>query len=120
MHLNLQLLAQEYGSKNLRVIMPAQQLAYQSLIPGIAFIRHDAAEVPNVEFEFDETFYKLKDGFKLKLVPASVGHASIYGSRTFYISDFESIAFNNPDIRVMVLTIDGYTTLYHNREKAHV
>lgn len=120
MELNLKALAAEYGPKNLRVIMSAQRLSYQGLIPGIALINSVDPEVPNIEFALDESMYKVEQGYKMKLVPAVEAQRLIYGSRTFYISDFESIVNRCGDIRVMLLTIDGYSTLFHNREKANV
>ena len=111
--LTIATLVKEFGAKNIRVIMPAQPLRYQGFIPGLAIVDHSDPLTPDVEFEFDLQRYDPSEGYKMRLIPASEQDRMQYAGNTFYNSDFETLARGSGGIRVMLLTIDGYETLWY-------
>jgi len=64
--------------------------------------------------------YKLENGYKMKLIPAVEEQRTTFASQTYYICDFESIVSSRSRIRLMLLTIDGYSTLFYNQETTNV
>jgi len=105
--MDVAVLANEYGAKNLRFFIPMSKLEMAGIIPGIAF-RNSNSPREVVECTVDEFRYKVLDGYKITL--RAVNPA--YGTQHFYISDLDTIMETNPGThRVYVLTIDGYQRL---------
>jgi hypothetical protein len=101
-------LVAEYGVKNLRFFIPMQKLQFGGLIPRIAFkVGGDPTFV--TECYIDEELYKVEDNYKITLRAMDL----IFGRESYYISDLESLLKCEPDYRVFVLTIDGYTEIKH-------
>lgn len=105
--MDLKDLIAEYGKKNIRFIVPMQALSYQGLIPGIAFRVGDTPK-DQVECEIVEDRYTVEDGYKITL--QAVNRLK-YGRDHYYQCDLASLLRRDPDFRMFVVTIDGYTEL---------
>lgn len=110
--MDISALVKEYGHRNVRVMMDGDPLILAGIIPGIAFSSSSSPKIKNVEFEIDVERYDPTEDFKIKFVPADPMLKKSIASRTFYTMDFNH-AVEAGGIRVMLLTIDGYSTLFY-------
>lgn len=94
---------QEYGVKNVVVILPMSPLQYVGFIPGIA-LKSSNDELQLVTAFIEEDRYKVEDDYKITLA----ANDARYGREHFYICDLNNL-IRNSGYRVCVLNEDGYT-----------
>lgn len=111
--INIELLAADYGLKNLRFFIPMRPVhSLHALGLPIGFEDSNDEEVMQ-ECVADERRYKVDDGYKIELRAINGGAAeeldqdeTYYGSKTFYQMDLASLINRHPDIFRIYALVD--------------